>query len=183
MLGPTGVGVLYGKYELLEKLYPTCFGGGMNTTFESNGEFELKSLPSRLEAGTPPIAEVIGLGKAIDYLQSVGMEKIEKYELELREYLLWQLKSIPNIIIYNADIVSSNVAFNLKDVFAQDTAIYLNHYNICVRAGNHCAKILKDELSVKNTCRISLYFYNTREEIDELVRVLSKSENIFKVIL
>lgn len=183
MLGPTGVGVLYGREELLEQLHPTIFGGGMNATFESDGEVELKSLPARLEAGTPNIAGVIGLGAAIDYLQNIGMEKIEKYEAELRDYLVCELEKIPNIIIYNKDIKSSNVAFNLKDVFAQDTAVYLNNYKICVRAGNHCAKILKDELHVKNTCRISLYFYNTKAEIDELVRVLKASEDIFKVIL
>lgn len=183
MLGPTGVGVLYGRRELFERLYPTVVGGGMNNTFESDGSVEWKSLPARLEAGTPNIAGVIGFGKAIDYLQNIGMENIERYEEELRSYLVSELKKIPNVILYNENISSSNVAFNLKDVFAQDTAIYLNHYKICVRAGNHCAKILKDELNVKNTCRISLYFYNTKEEIDKLVEVLNNSENIFKIIL
>lgn len=183
MLGPTGVGVLYGKYELLEKLKPTTLGGGMNTTFEADGMYEVKELPTRLEAGTPNIAGVIGLGSAIDYLMEIGMDNITKYEHDLRKYLVKQLKEIPNIIIYNENIESSNVAFNLKGVFSQDTAVYLNHYKICVRAGNHCAKILKDELQVKNTCRISLYFYNTKEEVDRLVEVLRNSENIFKVIL
>lgn len=183
MLGPTGVGVLYGKYDLLEKVKPTTLGGGMNATFESDGNYELKSLPTKLEAGTPNIEGVIGLGSAIDYLMNIGIEKIEKYEQTLREYLIKRLREIPNIIIYNENIKSSNVAFNLKDVFSQDTAVYLNHYKICVRAGNHCAKILKDEIDVKNTCRISLYFYNTKEEIDKLIDVLKDSENIFKVIL
>ncbi len=183
MLGPTGVGVLYGRYDLLEKLEPTTLGGGMNASFLADGEYELKSIPSRFEAGTPNIAGVIGLGSAIDYLLEIGMEIIQKYEAELRKYLLNRLSEIPNVIIYNQDIESSNIAFNLKDVFAQDTAIYLNHYHICVRAGNHCAKILKDELHVANTCRISLYFYNTKEEIDQLIEVLKKSEDIFKVIL
>jgi len=183
MLGPTGVGVLYGKYELLEKLKPTILGGGMNTTFEANGMYEVKNIPTRLEAGTPNIAGVIGLGSAIDYLTEIGMDNITKYEHELRSYLIEKLKEIPNIIIYNENIETSNVAFNLKDVFSQDTAIYLNHYKICVRAGNHCAKILKDELGVKNTCRISLYFYNTKEEIDKLIEVLKDSENIFKIII
>ena len=183
MLGPTGVGVLYGRYDLLEKLKPTTLGGGMNSTFEADGIYEVKDIPTRLEAGTPNIAGVIGLGSAIDYLMEIGMDNITKYEQELRNYLIQKLKEIPNIIIYNENIETSNVAFNLKDVFSQDTAVYLNHYKICVRAGNHCAKILKDELGVKNTCRISLYFYNTKEEIDKLVEVLKDSENIFKVIL
>jgi len=183
MVGPTGVGVLYGRYDLLEKLKPTQLGGGMNSTFDAAGAYDLKMLPARLEAGTPNIAGVIGLGAAIDYLLGIGMEKILKYEHSLRKYLLERLQEIPNVIIYNKDIDSSNVAFNLKDVFSQDTAVYLNHYHICVRAGNHCAKILKDALHVKNTCRISLYFYNTKEEIDTLIEVLKNSENIFKVIL
>lgn len=183
MLGPTGVGVLYGRLSLLEKMKPLAFGGGMNASFDQEGEYELKSIPTRFEAGTPNIAGVIGFGSAIDYLENLGFDKIERHERELRNYLIQELKKIPNIILYNENIDSSNVAFNLKDVFAQDTAIYLNHYHICVRAGNHCAKVLKNALHVNNTCRISLYFYNTKEEIDELVRVLKDSENIFRVIL
>lgn len=183
MLGPTGVGVLYGRYELLDQLKPTVLGGGMNASFDADGDYQVKMLPTKLEAGTPNIAGVIGLGAAIDYLLNIGMGNIERYEKELRTYLLNRLLEIPNIEIYNKNIDSSNIAFNLKDVFSQDTAIYLNHYHICVRAGNHCAKILKDEIHVKNTCRISLYFYNTKEEIDKLVDVLKNSEDIFKVIL
>lgn len=183
MLGPTGVGVLYGRYDLLEMMDPMLLGGGMNASFDSDGNYELKLLPTRLEAGTPNIAGVIGFGSAIDYLEGIGLSNIMNYERELRKYLLDELKKISNVEIYNEDIDSSNIAFNLKDVFSQDTAIYLNHYHICVRAGNHCAKILKDAIHVKNTCRISLYFYNTKEEIDKLIDVLKKSEDIFKVIL
>ncbi len=183
MLGPTGVGVLYGRLDLLSKMRPTSYGGGMNTSFDLEGNYALKSLPSKLEAGTPNIAGVIGLGAAIDYLNHLGYEAIEKQEKAVRDYLISELKKIPNIILYNENILSSNVAFNLKDVFSQDTAVYLNHYHICVRAGNHCAKTLKNAIHVNNTCRISLYFYNTKEEVDELIRVLKDSENIFKVIL
>lgn len=183
MLGPTGVGVLYGKYEQLEKMKPLQFGGGMNNFFEADGNLEYKSLPTRLEAGTPPIAEVIGLGAAIDYLQSIGMEKIHAYELELKQYALEKLEKIPNITIYNKNTSGGIVAFNIDDVFSQDAALYLNHYHICVRAGNHCAKILKDELKIRNTCRISFYFYNTKEEIDRLVEVLKQSKDIFKIVL
>ena len=183
MLGPTGVGVLYGKEELLEEMKPICFGGGMNSTFVSTGEVEYKSLPSRLEAGTPNIAGVIGMGAAIDYLESIGMDNITKHERRLKEYFLEKVKDIPEVIIYNKDIEGSLVAFNIDGVFSQDTAIYLNHYKICVRAGNHCAKILKEDLLVKNTCRISFYLYNTEEEIDKLIEVLRNSKDIFKVVL
>lgn len=183
MLGPTGVGVLYGKEELLEDLYPTSVGGGMNTSFDSTGVVEYKSLPSRLEAGTPNIAGVIGMGAAIDYLNKIGMDKIQAYEMELKQYLISKLEDIDNIEVYNKDIPGGIVAFNIKDVFSQDTAVYLNYYHICVRAGNHCAKILKEDLNVKNTCRISFYLYNTKEEIDQLVKVLKESKDIFKIIL
>lgn len=183
MLGPTGVGVLYGKYELLDKMHPVQFGGGMNNLFEVDGTIEYKSIPTRLEAGTPPIAEVIGLGAAIDYLLAIGMENIHQYELELKKYTIRELEKIPNIKIYNKESNGGIVAFNIDDVFSQDAAVYLNHYHICVRAGNHCAKILKDELKIKNTCRISFYFYNTKEEIDKLVQVLKQSKDIFKIVL
>ena len=183
MLGPTGVGVLYAKEEYLEKTYPIEFGGGMNQYFEETGEVEYKSIPTRFEAGTPPIAEVIGLGAAIDYLQSIGIDKINTYEQELKKYLVSKLEKNKKIILYNKSSKSGILAFNLEGVFSQDTAIYLDHYNICVRAGNHCAKILKNEINIKNTCRISLYFYNTKEEIDRLVEVLENSDDLFKVIL
>ena len=183
MLGPTGVGVLYAKEEYLEKMRPIEYGGGMNQYFEVTGEVEYKSIPTRFEAGTPPIAEVIGLGAAIDYLQSIGMDKIYQYEKELKRYLVSKLENNTKVILYNKSTDSGVLAFNLEGIFSQDTAIYLDHYNICVRAGNHCAKILKDEINIKNTCRISLYFYNTKEEIDKLGEVLEKSDDLFKVIL
>ena len=183
MLGPTGVGVLYGKEELLEELHPTIVGGGMNATFSSEGSWEYKSLPSRLEAGTPNIAGVIGFGAALDYLMKIGMENIYQYECSLKKYFISQLETIDNVIVYNKEVGGSTVAFNIDDVFSQDTAIYLNHYHICVRAGNHCAKILKEDLQVKNTCRASLYFYNTKEEIDSVIQVLRQSKDIFRIVL
>ena len=183
MLGPTGVGVLYGKYELLDKMRPLCFGGGMNSSFEAYGDQEYKELPTRLEAGTQNIAGVIGLGAAIDYIEEIGIENIHNHEIALKHYLLDQIKDIPNVKVYNKSIESGTVLFNLDNVFAQDTSIYLNNYNICVRAGNHCAKILKDELGIKNTCRITLYLYNNKEEIDKLIKVLKNSENIFKEVI
>lgn len=183
MCGPTGVGVLYGKFDLLDKIKPQILGGGMNASFSSNGEVEYKSLPQRLEAGTQNIEGVIGLGAAIDYLKLLDMDKIHEYELKLKEYLVKKLKEIDNVEVYSENSESGIVAFNIKDIFSQDTAIYLNDYNICVRAGNHCAKILKDELEIKNTCRISLYFYNTKEEIDKLISVLKMSDMLLSKIL
>jgi Selenocysteine lyase len=183
MLGPTGIGILYGKEKLLEQTAPINFGGGMNTSFETTGEVVYSSLPARLEAGTGNIEGVIGLGSAIDYLNNIGFDNITAHINELKEYLISKLNEIENVIIYNKNATGNTVLFNLKDIFAQDTAVYLNHYHICVRAGNHCAKILKDELGIKNTCRISLYLYNTKEEIDKLIKVLKDSKNIFEVVI
>ncbi|MGN0974105.1 MAG: aminotransferase class V-fold PLP-dependent enzyme [Bacilli bacterium] len=183
MLGPTGVGLLYGKYELLNRLVPTQLGGGMNAKFTSDGEIELKDLPERLEAGTPNVADVIGFGRAVDYILEVGIDNIYRHELELKKYFLEKIKDVSEIEIYNKNTESGIISFNIKNVFSQDTAVYLNHYNICVRAGNHCAKILKDELHVNNTCRISFYLYNTKDEVDKLVDVLSNTKDLFKVVI
>lgn len=183
MLGPTGIGVLYGKEDLLEKMKPMRFGGGMNNFFESDGSREYKSIPFRFEAGTQNIEGVIGLGAAIDYLNTIGLAKVVEHEHELRTYLISKLKEIDNIELLNPNSEAGNVLFNIKDVFPQDTAIFLDHHNICVRAGNHCAKLLKDELGIKNTCRISLYLYNTKEEIDRLIEALKNSKNIFEVVI
>ena len=182
MCGPTGVGVLYAKEELLDDIKPIIYGGGMNSSFEFDGTKEYKKMPYVLEAGTPNIAGVIAFGSVINYLNKIGMNNIEKQEKELKNYALSKLKEVKDIIIYNENSESSIITFNIKDIFAQDLAIYLNKYNICVRAGNHCAKILKDELGIKNTCRMSLYFYNTKEEIDKLISVL-KNKNIINEII
>ena len=183
MYGPSGVGVLYGKYELLDDLTPTEYGGGMNAIFHSDGYVELREVPTRLEAGTPNIEGVLALGRAIDYIQNITIEKIEEYEHALAKYLKSELKKLPFIEVYNYNSGGTIIAFNIKGVFAQDTAVYLDKYNICVRAGNHCAKILPDIVGVGNTCRISLSLYNTKEEIDLLIKVLKNSENIWKEIL
>lgn len=183
MCGPTGVGVLYGKSELLENLKPVNLGGGMNESFDSENEVYLKELPTRLEAGTPNIAGVIGLGAAIDYLESVGMDDISLKEGELKKYLIEKLDKIKHIDIINPECDSGIVAFNVDRVFPQDVAVFLDKYNICVRAGNHCAKILKKSVGVKNTVRVSLYFYNTKEEIDDLVELLKDRDRIMKEMI
>lgn len=183
MCGPTGVGVLVGKYELLNDMDPLCYGGGMNSFFEEDYSYELKDVPTKFEAGTPPIAEVIGLGEAIKYLMKIGMDNIHKHEMELKKYLLDKVKDISNVIVYNRNSDSGIFAFNIDGVFAQDSSIYLNHYKIFVRAGNHCAKMLKDEINIKNTVRCSMYFYNNFEDVDKFVDTLKNSHNIFEVVL
>lgn len=173
MCGPTGLGIMYIKEDLLKETKPIIFGGGMNSFFEYDGTRKYYEAPTLFEAGTPNIAAVIGFRSVIDYLLKVGLDNIEKYEKELKLYALEKLKKVDDIIIYNSNSESSIITFNIKDIFSEDLAVYLNKFNICVRAGNHCAKILKDEIGIKNTCRMSLYFYNTKEEIDKLVDALN----------
>ena len=183
MYGPTGTGVLYGKFDLLEKMDPLNYGGGMNSMFTKDGYVELREIPTRLEGGTPNIEGVLGLGEAISYIENIGINRISEYEKSLRKYLIERLSELNFIEIYNKDNNSNIVAFNIKGVFAQDTAIYLDKYNICARAGNHCAKMIDNVFNIGNTVRISLSFYNTKEEIDLLINVLLNSSNIWKEIL
>ncbi len=183
MCGPTGIGVLYGKYELLNELEPINLGGGMNESFDNVDEVYLKPLPTRLEAGTPNIEGAIGLGAAAEYLTKIGLNKISEHEHTLRQKLINKLKEIPHINIVNEESDSGIIAFNVDGIFAQDVAVYLNKYNICVRAGNHCAKILKNEVGVKNTVRISIYFYNTEEEINKLANLLKDKNKILDEML
>ena len=181
--GPTGVGFLYGKFSLLDKMIPVSYGGGMNAMYTSDGYMELREVPVRFEAGTQNIAGVIGMGRAIDYISSIGIEKIIRYEHELKEYLVSKLKEIDNIILYNADVVGSIVSFNVKDIFSQDVSLYLDKYNICVRSGNHCSKILNKVFGVDNTVRVSFGLYNTKKEIDRFVEVIKNISNIWNEIL
>lgn len=178
MLGPTGVGVLYGKKELLEELEPINLWGGMNESFDTVDSVYLKDLPTRLEAGTPNISGVIGLGEAIRYINKIGMNKIHERELHLRDYLIEKLMPLSHVDIINLEADSGILAFNVDGIFSQDVAYYLNKYNVCVRAGNHCAKILKNATGVTNTLRVSLFFYNTEKEIDEFVDLLKNKEKI-----
>lgn len=183
MCGPTGIGVLYGKKELLDNVEPLNLGGGMNESFDSVNEVYLKDLPFKLEAGTPNISGAIGLGAAIDYLNSIGMNNILSYEQHLRKYLIDKLIKIPYIDILNLESDSGIVAFNIDGIFSQDVAFYLNKYNICARAGNHCAKLVKNVTGVKNTIRVSLYFYNTESDIDDLVELLMNKDKIMKEMI
>ncbi|MDD5827171.1 MAG: cysteine desulfurase [Bacilli bacterium] len=183
MYGPTGVGFLYGKFDLLNEMDPVIYGGGMNAMYLKDGYVELREVPTKFEAGTQNIAGVIGMGEAISYLENIGMNKIMKYEHELRNYFVSKLKELDNIIIYNEDTVGSIVTFNVRDIFSQDVAIYLDKHHICIRSGNHCSKILNQVFDISNTCRVSLGIYNTYEEIDALVEALKNIENIWTEIL
>ena len=177
MCGPTGIGVLYGKYELLKITDPFMTGGGDNARFDMCGNVAYLEPPAKFEAGTMNLAGIYGFGAAIDYLSNIGMDNIEKYEKELHDYAISKLKTIKDLIIYNESADSGIITLNYKGVFAQDEASYLNSHGICVRSGEHCAKLLKDILKVPATVRVSFYFYNTKEEIDALYEALKNGGN------
>ena len=177
MCGPTGVGILYGKYELLNKTDPLMSGGGMNAKFDMCGDVKYVNPPSKFEAGTLNLEGIYGVKAAVEYLSNIGMKNIENYERELRSYMIKKMKEVPDIIIYNEDAEAGIVTFNVKGIFAQDLATYLNSQGIAVRSGQHCAKILVSFLHEVATCRASIYFYTTKEDIDALVDALKKGGN------
>ncbi|MDD4154557.1 MAG: aminotransferase class V-fold PLP-dependent enzyme [Bacilli bacterium] len=174
MVGPTGVGVLYGKYALLEKTSPFMTGGGMNAKFDMCGDVTFLAPPSKFEAGTQNIEGIFGLQAAVEYLSNIGMENIRAYEDELRAYAIKKLQQNKRVILYNEKAESGIITFNIKGVFAQDEATYLNSQGIACRSGQHCAKVLLDYLGEVATVRASLYFYNTKEDIDAFVLALEK---------
>lgn len=181
MLGPTGVGILWGRYELLHKLRPYQFGGEMiQAVYQEHSEF--KDTPHKFEAGTPHIAGVIGLGAAIDYLEKLGMENVRKHEVKLLEYALNRLKMIEGITIYGPQKAVDRggvIAFTLKQAHAHDIAQILDTDNICIRSGHHCAMPLHLYLKVASTARASFYVYSTEEDVDSLVEALKKVLKVF----
>lgn len=168
MFAPTGVGVLYGKKELLEKTQPLFFGGGMVLDIDEN-DIVLKEVPAKFEAGTLPISSIIGLGQAVDFVETIGWEKIEKIERELLDYLLKRLSSVDGVEIYSVKPDLPIIIFNLKGVHAHDASTMYDEFNICVRAGNHCASLVNKLINQIATIRISLAFYNTFEDIDKFI--------------
>lgn len=168
MCGPTGIGCLYGKYDLLKMMDPFMTGGGMNAKFDMCGQVGFLEPPLRFEAGTQNIEGIFGLGAAIDYLSKIGMDEIHEHEKMLKKYAVEELMKTDNAIIYNPDAEGGIVTFNIKEVFAQDAATFLNSRGIACRSGQHCAKILTDFLGTPATVRASFYFYTTKEDIDAL---------------
>lgn len=179
MCGPSGVGVLFGKYEMLEILKPLRYGGGMICEVFDDCSTYLKA-PYKFEGGTPNIEGVIGFGSAIDYLNEIGIDKIEKYENIICEYFLKKLKQIDEVEIFGSVSYENRVgiiSFNINGIHAHDVSSILDKYNITVRGGQHCAMPLHDKYTLNSTCRISFYFYNTFDEIDKIIDVLSDLKN------
>ena len=177
MCGPTGIGVLFGKYDLLVKTEPFMTGGGMNAKFDLCGDVGYLAPPLRFEAGTQNLAGIFGLKAAIDYIQAVGMENIEAHEQELKRYCVAKLKENPKVKLYNPESEAGIVTFNIDGVFAQDAATYFNSKGIAVRSGQHCAKILTEFLGTLATVRASFYFYTTKEEVDAFVEAIAHAED------
>ncbi|MCQ2741839.1 MAG: cysteine desulfurase [Bacilli bacterium] len=177
MCGPTGIGILYGKYDLLCKTDAYITGGGNNAKFGMCGDVTLLEPPARFEAGTQNLEGIFGLKAAIEYLEQVGMDNIESYEKELKQYAVKKLKECGNVTIYNENSESGIVTFNIDGVFAQDAATYLNSKGIAVRSGLHCAKILTGFLKTPATVRASFYFYTSKEDIDVLADAVKNGGN------
>lgn len=178
MCGPTGIGALYGKKALLNKMEPIEFGGEM-IDFVGLQESTWKELPWKFEGGTPIIAGAIGLGAAIDFLQEIGLEEIEKHEHKLAQYALQSLSEVEGITVYGPKNRAGLVTFNCDDVHPHDVATVLDSEGIAVRAGHHCAQPLMKWLNVSATARASFYLYNTEEEIDAFVKALIKTKEYF----
>ncbi|HFI0176926.1 TPA: cysteine desulfurase [Streptococcus suis] len=181
MLGPTGIGVLYGKEELLNLMSPVEFGGEMiDFVYEQSATW--KELPWKFEAGTPNIAGAIGLGAAIDYLTEIGMDAIQAHEAELVDYVFPKLQAIPGLTIYGSQDLSKRtgvIAFNLDDLHPHDVATALDYEGVAVRAGHHCAQPLLKYLQVPATVRASFYIYNTKADCDKLVEAIIKTKEFF----
>lgn len=169
MCGPTGIGCLIGKYELLQSMDPYIVGGGMNVTFTKNIEMIPYEAPVKFEAGTLNLSGICGLKAAIEFLMDIGVENIHKHDVELCEYAISKLEKCEDVIIYNKNSKNGIVTFNKKGIFAQDEATLLNSKGIAIRSGQHCAKILNDFLGTPATCRMSTYLYTSKEEIDTFI--------------
>jgi len=180
MLGPTGLGVLYGKLELLEAMPPFMGGGDMIKRVQLRS-FVANTVPHKFEAGTPAIAEVIGLGAAVDYLTAVGMDAVASHDHELTEYALERLEEVPGVWIFgpSAEHKSSNATFTFKGAHPHDVAEILNRFGVATRAGHHCAMPVHEKFGIPSTTRASFYLYNTKAEIDLLIEALYKVKEIF----
>ncbi|MGE7366418.1 cysteine desulfurase [Desemzia incerta] len=181
MLGPTGIGVLYGKRHLLEQMEPVEFGGEMIEVVTEQ-ESTWKELPWKFEAGTPNIAGAIGLGAAIDYMETVGVDNIQQHEQELMQYLWPKLTAIPGLTIYGPEKLEQRtgiITFNLEGIHPHDVATAMDMEGVAIRAGNHCAQPLMTRLGCGSSARASFYVYNTTADADKFVEALIATKEFF----
>ena len=182
MFAPLGIGVLYGKRELLNKMNPFLMGGDMiEYVHEQNTTFA--PLPNKFEAGTQNVEGVVGLGAAIDYINSIGYDKIQEHDREIVEYAREKLLKLDYLDLYmtpNVENHSAVISFNIKGVHPHDVASILDSENVCVRSGNHCAQPLMRFLGIDSTCRASFYVYNTKDDVDRLVAGIEKAYKMFE---
>jgi cysteine desulfurase/selenocysteine lyase len=178
--GPTGVGVLYGKKELLEKMPPVEFGGDMADTVYKD-DMTFKEAPYKFETGTPIIASVIGLAKACEYIEAVGLDEIAKYEYLLKEEAIKGLKEIPGVIIHNETCETGIISFNIEGVHPHDAASVYDKNDVCIRAGHHCAQLITSWLDTIGTIRASFYFYNTLDDVKKFVSTTKEASEFFNM--
>ncbi|MBL7013504.1 MAG: cysteine desulfurase [Candidatus Marinimicrobia bacterium] len=178
MLGPTGVGVLVGDMKILDEMSPFLGGGEMinSVTMDSS---TWNDVPYKFEAGTPNIAQAVGLGSAIDYMNNIGMNTIESIENELTEYALEKMKKIDGIILYGPIKRGPVISFNIDGIHAHDLATFLNQDNIAIRVGHHCAQPIMDKLNVPSTARVSFHIYNSKQDIDTFCSSLKQTQSYF----
>ena len=178
LCGPTGIGVLYGKKDLLEKMPPIEFGGDMADTVYTH-EMTFKMAPYKFETGTPMIASAIGLAKACQYLESIGLDEISKHEYYLKSLAVEGLKKIPGITIYNPTAETGIISFNIDGVHPHDAASVFDNDRVCIRAGHHCAQLITRHLGTIGTVRASFYLYNTEEDVQVFVEAVKDAKNFF----
>ena len=181
MLAPLGIGVLYGKDELLNSMKPFLYGGDMiEYVYEQDATFA--DLPAKFEAGTQNVEGAVGLASAIDYLEDIGMDNVEKIERELTKYALKELRKLAFVTVYGTNDLEEHggvISFNVNGVHPHDVASILDSENVCIRSGNHCAQPLLRYIGLDSTCRASFYIYNTKEDIDKLIEALYKTKRLF----
>lgn len=175
MCGPTGIGILYGKLELLDAMDPLYLGGDSNARFDMCGNIQLKNAPYKFESGTQPIEGIFGLHAALQYIQSIGLDNIHAWEMELHEYAIRELGRLDNIEVYNPHADTGIITFNVKNVFAQDAATFFNANGVAVRSGQHCAKLLNNMLDTSATIRASFYLYTSYEDVDRFLDVCRRA--------
>lgn len=179
MLGPTGLGVLYGKYKLLQGMDPIEFGGDMNDNVDLY-DSHFKDAPFKFETGTPPIAEVIAFKEAINYLENLGFEKIEEHQQVLTNHLMEEMLKIKGVKVYNQSAITGVVSFNIWDAHPHDVSTMFDEEHVALRAGHHCAQLITKWLEVPGTLRACVYIYNTLEDVDKFIEVVKKAAEYFE---